>query len=69
MKPKYELWDGRKVTNGREIFIETNNADWSHRLALWKTLCYSDPKCPCPMPKGHVMFLNYDHSNYYKPIA
>lgn len=64
----HKVWTGRKVTNGKEIFIETSDADWQHRLAMWKTLHYSDPLCPCPMPKGHVMFLNYGKSNYYKTV-
>jgi len=61
---KYKFWDGRKVTNGKEIFIETDDANWSCRLSVWKKLCYTDPLCPCPMPKGHIMFKPHG----YKPV-
>jgi hypothetical protein len=66
----YQVWAGRKVQNNdtKEIFIETNDSDWHHRLSVWKTLCYKDPLCPRPMPKGHVMFLNYGKSSNYIPI-
>jgi hypothetical protein len=66
----YQAWTGRKVQNtaSKEIFIETSKSDWRHRLSVWKTLHYEDPLCPCPMPKGHVMFLNYGKSSNYTPV-
>jgi len=65
----YKSWQGRKVRNDRgEIFIETDDAQWHSRLRDWKLNHLDDPDCPCPMPAGHVMFLNYNCSNYYTRI-
>ena len=68
---RHKLWTGRRVKNVQtgEIFIETLDCDWSHRLSTWKSYQWkSDNSCPCPMPSGHVMFLNYNHSAYYQPV-
>jgi hypothetical protein len=66
----YTTWKGRIVQNTqtKEFFIETNPSDWDHRLAMWKRLHRNDQFCPCPMPKGHVMFLNYKKSTNYVPV-
>ena len=37
-----------------ERFIETDIRGWARRLDAWR----ADRRQPCPMPKGHLMFVH-----------
>ena len=41
----------RRLSDGVH-FIECPRKYWSLFLNIWK----KDQTCPCPMPKGHIMF-------------
>lgn len=47
----------------RELFIETESADWGERLEAWKV----DHEKPCPMPTGHHMFSKMRGYENYVP--
>lgn len=66
----WDTWQGKRVMNPRgEIFIETKDADWQHRLGIWRNTCYTANVSPCPMPEGHIMFRNAGKgTSYYKPV-
>ena len=67
----WDTWNGKRVaTKGRpgykaEQFIATTDAQWAIRLRIWKNNL--DNGCPCPMPKGHIMFNGKD--DYYSVIS
>ena len=57
---QYLNWSGRTTKNHYgETYIETEQADWSNRLQVWKQSLRNGngkTECPCPMPSGHLMF-------------
>jgi hypothetical protein len=53
---EHETWAGKRRELYGEVFIETSHKDWGHRLFVWRKLHSTDPQCPCPMVKGHIMF-------------
>lgn len=55
-KQIWETWSGKKCQNqyNKDIYIETEGKDWHVRYNIW--IENLDKGCPCPMPKGHIMF-------------